>query len=119
MAKEWVLDTETKGTGAHMVPLETVSRRPAAPEPVFVERTPAKPREPQAPEPRAPRKFKIVDLMTRRDLAVGVGAREAAHVLRDIRSVVDFNVYTWEDGRADWRLLTFPERQALWELAHS
>ena len=28
MAKTWVLDTETKGTGANVVPLEKVQRRP-------------------------------------------------------------------------------------------
>ncbi|MEA2456406.1 MAG: hypothetical protein QOI45_2668 [Thermoleophilaceae bacterium] len=32
MAKTWVLDTETKGTGANMVPLEKVLKRPEAPE---------------------------------------------------------------------------------------
>jgi hypothetical protein len=33
MAKVWVLDTETKGTGANVVPLEKVQQRPeAAPE---------------------------------------------------------------------------------------
>ncbi len=31
MAKTWVLDTETKGTGANVVPLEKVQRRPEAP----------------------------------------------------------------------------------------
>jgi hypothetical protein len=31
MAKVWVLDTETKGTGANVVPLETVQRRPEPP----------------------------------------------------------------------------------------
>lgn len=40
MAKTWVLDTETKGTGANVVPLEKVLRRPEdAPE------RPAKPRK--------------------------------------------------------------------------
>src|SRR3954447_1333865 len=29
MAKTWVLDTETKGTGANVVPLEKVARPPA------------------------------------------------------------------------------------------
>jgi hypothetical protein len=29
MAKVWVLDTETKGTGANVVPLEKVARPPA------------------------------------------------------------------------------------------
>ena len=38
MAKTWVLDTETKGTGAKVVPLEKVQRRPE-----------------DAPERRAPR----------------------------------------------------------------
>jgi hypothetical protein len=34
MAKTWVLDTETKGTGANVVPLEKVLRRPEeTPEP--------------------------------------------------------------------------------------
>jgi hypothetical protein len=28
MAKMWVLDTETKGTGANMIPLEKVERKP-------------------------------------------------------------------------------------------
>jgi hypothetical protein len=31
MGKVWVLDTETKGTGAHVVPLEKVLRQPEAP----------------------------------------------------------------------------------------
>lgn len=30
MGKIWVLDTETKGTGAEMVPLEKIQRRPEA-----------------------------------------------------------------------------------------
>src|SRR3954449_10726595 len=52
MGTIWVLDTETKGTGAHMVPLEKVLRRPEEreSEPIFV---PPK-REPRAPEPAAP-----------------------------------------------------------------
>jgi hypothetical protein len=31
MGKTWVLDTETKGTGANMVPLEKVLKRPEPP----------------------------------------------------------------------------------------
>jgi hypothetical protein len=31
MSKTWVLDTETKGTGANMVPLEKVQEKPDAP----------------------------------------------------------------------------------------
>ena len=32
MGKTWVLDTETKGTGANMVPLEKVQKKPASEE---------------------------------------------------------------------------------------
>src|ERR687887_374775 len=42
MGRVWVLDTETKGTGAEMVPLDKVLRKPAAsPEPLFVPPEPA------------------------------------------------------------------------------
>lgn len=48
MAKVWVLDTETKGTGASVVPLENVQRRPERPE----ERA----QRPRRPAPRGRRK---------------------------------------------------------------
>ena len=54
MAKVWVLDTETKGTGANVVPLEKVQRRPeAAPE---RRARPAKPSDEAARRPPKPRK---------------------------------------------------------------
>jgi hypothetical protein len=43
MAKTWVLETETKGTGANVVPLERVLRRP--------EETPEPTRRPKRPAP--------------------------------------------------------------------
>jgi hypothetical protein len=46
MAKVWVLDTETKGTGANMVPLEKVVRSPA---------DRAEPRTPPAEPPKRAR----------------------------------------------------------------
>ena len=55
MGKTWVLDTETKGTGANMVPLEKVQKNPAAEEePAPRRRRPARPSEP-APRPRRER----------------------------------------------------------------
>jgi hypothetical protein len=55
MGKTWVLDTETKGTGANMVPLEKVQKKPAAAEePVPRRRRPARPSKP-APRPRRER----------------------------------------------------------------
>ena len=119
MAKTWILDTETKGTGANMVPLDRVTKRSSVAEPVYVPREPARPREPQEPPAKAPHTFKIVDVMTRRTLAEGAGTRAAVEVLADVRSVVDVNVYIWDEDRADWRLLPFADRRALWELARA
>jgi hypothetical protein len=51
MGKTWVLDTETKGTGANMVPLEKVLKKPdAGEEPA--RRRPAPKSEPAASAPR-------------------------------------------------------------------
>ena len=117
MGKVWVLDTETKGTGAQMVPLEKVLSRPApAAEPLYVPREPA-PRPPAEPEPRRPREFRVVDVMTRQVLADGTGVRGALAVLRGVRSVVDAEVLVREAGAARWRALTIGERRTLWELA--
>ena len=52
--KTWVLDTETKGTGANMVPLEKVLRKPEpAPEPAPARRRPAPAVKPKRPERRS------------------------------------------------------------------
>jgi len=52
MAKTWVLDTETKGTGANVVPLEKVLRRPEdAPE-----RPAPRPKRPEPSGKSAPRR---------------------------------------------------------------
>jgi hypothetical protein len=116
MGKTWVLQTETKGTGANVVPLERVTKRSAAPEPVSVPRKP-RPRPSQAPKPREPRRFRVVDVMTNQALADDVNAREAVDALKAVRSIIDVNVYVWQEERDRWRLLTFPERHAMWELA--
>ena len=60
MPKRWVLDTDTKGTGARMVPLEDVLKKPEPkPAPKAAARKPAaaaSPRQPVAPpaKPRHP-----------------------------------------------------------------
>jgi hypothetical protein len=48
MAKKWVLDTDTKGTGARMVPLEDVLKKP---EPEAPSSSPARKRA-APPQPR-------------------------------------------------------------------
>jgi hypothetical protein len=117
MGTIWVLDTETKGTGAHMVPLEKVLRRPEPREhePIFV---PPK-REPRAPEPPAPKqpaRFKVVDVLSRRTLVEDADARATVDVLKGQRSVVDVRVSRWDHETERWRPLTLGQRRALWRL---
>jgi hypothetical protein len=111
----WVLDTETKGTGANMVPLERVLRKPGSSDavPGFVFRKLEPPASGQA-EPRAPHRFKVVDLMTREVLAEDVDARGAVRTLEAVRSIVDVSMFVWEPEAARWRLLTFDEGRLLW-----
>jgi hypothetical protein len=115
MGKTWILQTETKGTGATMVPLERATKR-SAPEPLSVPRKP-KPREPKPPELRAPRRFRVVDVMTRQSLIDDASAAETVAALRGVRSIVDVNVYVWQEERERWRVLTFPEQRALFDAA--
>ncbi len=117
VGKTWVLSTETKGTGANMVPLDRVTKHSSSAEPLFV---PPKRREPRpdTPEARAPRRFRIVDVMSRLTLADDVDARGAVDALERVRSLVDVDVYVWQEARERWRPLTSPERHAIWELAH-
>ena len=111
-ANVWVLDTQTKGTGANMVPLESVLKKGSDSVPGF-----ALPdlKPPPEPEPRKPRRFKIVDVMTRRVLAENADARATLDALRDVRSIVDVTVYIWEPDAERWRMLSFTETRALWD----
>jgi hypothetical protein len=58
MGKTWVLDTETKGTGANMVPLEKVQKRPDSEEKPAPARRPrpARKAEDSTPAPRRPQR---------------------------------------------------------------
>jgi len=112
--KVWVLDTETKGTGAQMVPLESVLKQPQPKEHLLDPRMRRPKPEPEAGPP-APRRFKVVDVSTRQVLADDVDARTTLDLLGRQRSSVDVNVHVWEPGEERWRLLTLAERQLLWE----
>jgi hypothetical protein len=52
--KTWILDTETKGTGANVVPLEKARDRPADDRPAPPAPPPARPRRTKPPEPTRP-----------------------------------------------------------------
>ncbi|MGZ4279255.1 MAG: hypothetical protein ACXVVU_21615 [Solirubrobacteraceae bacterium] len=115
MAKKvWVLDTETKGTGASVVPLESTLRKADAPaEPLYVPPKRA-PRPVQAPAPRPPRAYKLVDVTSGEVLAEDVDTRAAIRVLEGLGSVVDVRIYVWDDTTEHWVLLTLGEHKALW-----
>jgi hypothetical protein len=117
MAKTWVLDTETKGTGAQMVPLEKALRKPGGEPPLNLVQLgrPAPPRAPREPESRQPRRFRIVDVMTRNALVEGIGIRPALELLSGVRSVVDVVVSVWEPALDGWRPLTLAEQRTMWE----
>lgn len=112
MGKLWVLHTETKGTGAEMVPLEKVLQEPGPGRAPVLAPERQKRIDPRAS--RAPWRFKVVDVMTRRVVAEGVDARTTVDVLKDFRSLVDVSVYAWDQAAASWRSLTLGERRTLW-----
>jgi hypothetical protein len=110
----WVLDTHTKGTGANMVPLERVLKQGSDTVPGFV--LPDRRRPDDGPaEPRAPYRFRVIDVMTRQVLAEDVDARNAVEALRGARSIVDVTVYVYDEAAERWRMLTFGEAKALWD----
>jgi len=116
MAKTWILDTETKGTGAHMVPLEKALKKPAPERELAVVELERPPRPTEEPvEQPAALMFKIVDIRSSRVLAEGVGARAAVDLLEGVGSVVDIRIYVWSRAAKRWRLLTLGEQKALWE----
>ncbi len=116
MGRLWVLDTDTKGTGAEMVPLEKVLRKPVRePERRLVAPGPEPPREPE-PELKPPPSFRVTDVMSGQVLAERAGARETVELLEGTRSVVDVVLDVWDPDAEIWRRLTHGERKVLWEL---
>jgi hypothetical protein len=114
--KVWVLDTETKGTGAEMVPLEKVLRKPTSGEPLSVHVPPKRePRPPKEPEPKPPRSFRIVDVTTGDVLGEHLDTRATIAALEDVGSVVDVRIYVWDHSTERWVLLTLGEQKTLWE----
>jgi len=114
MRKVWVLDTETKGTGAEMVPLEKVQKQPAPRS--RRRRAPVPKRTRETPEPARPERFRIVDVMTGRPLLEDVDARATVERLREVRSLVDVTIHAWDERADGWQRLSRGEERALWRL---
>jgi hypothetical protein len=111
----WVLDTETKGTGANMVPLDRVLRKPGSGSAEGFRLPVLKPPE-KAPEaPRAARRFKVVDILSREVLAEGADARATIELLEGVHSIVDVTIWVWQPEDERWRLLSLEEARALWD----
>jgi hypothetical protein len=115
----WVLDTETKGTGAEMVPLDKLRERrrsqgSEARTTVLRREARAREVEPVPQETREPHRFRVVSVMTGQVLADDVEAREAVEALRSAQSVYDVRIYVWEPAEEDWRPLSLGEKKAVW-----
>jgi hypothetical protein len=114
MAKIWRLDTETKGTGAHVVPLEKAPERTAADEELATITLERPPRRIEQPPPLGPLTFKVLDIRSGKVLAEGTETRETIDLLAGVRSVLDVRIYVWMQRANRWRLLTLDEQRALW-----
>jgi hypothetical protein len=121
MAKTWILDTDTKGTGAEMVPLEkvlerrgSVTQKDATPSLRVYRRRPKSRVKEEVPKPRLPRRFKVVDVMTGQVLSEDADVRDTLAVLGRTRSTVDLRVYVWDPKADGWRALTLGEQKLLW-----
>jgi hypothetical protein len=119
----WVLDTETKGTGAEMVSLERLERErrsPASRERVSVVQRPpaAKPEgaagvtEAAPAEAEGPRRFKLVNVIKNQVVTEDASAREIVSLLEEVRSAADVHIYVWQGDR--WRPLSLSEKKAFW-----
>jgi hypothetical protein len=109
-SRVWVLDTETKGTGAEVVPLD--SRKAVKGRGVVV--VEPKPKREKPPEPKLPRRFKVVEVMTRKVLAEGADLRTTVDLLEGVRSIVDVSIQVWEPKAERWQQLTQREAHMLW-----
>lgn len=114
VAKTWILDTETKGTGAHIAPLN--DERPRSERELATVTFERPPRPVEEPEPPAARAFKVVDVMSARVLAEGADTRETLDLLAGMKSAIDARIYVWAPSAERWRLLSIAEQRALWQL---
>ncbi len=120
MPRTWVLDTETKGTGATMVPLERRRKYKRSAKGISVgrpgrvgSRLRQAPEPAAAPEPRRARQFKLISAISCRVLAEGIGVRETIDMLERARNLVDVRVYVREDDADEWRALTLAATRLL------
>jgi hypothetical protein len=108
------LDTETKGTGAHIAPLRRAREEQASERELALVLLKRPPRPLQSHEPVPPLRFKVVDVMSAQVLAQGIGARATVDLLEGMQRVTDARIFLWIETTGRWRLLTLAEQKALW-----
>jgi hypothetical protein len=114
MAKTWILDSETKGTGARIAPLDDGAAKPRSERGlslVKLRRAPAPAQEPASP---VPLRFKVVDVMSAHVLGEDIDAREAVGLLEGMHSVLDARIFVRSPKTGRWRLLGLDEQKSLW-----
>jgi hypothetical protein len=114
VAKRWVLDTETKGTGAHVAPYTETGRGAELERELALVQLGGAPAPPRSPAPAQPLRFRVVSVMSSQVLADDVSAKEAVEALEGLRSVLDARIFAWAPERRRWRLLSLEESKALW-----
>jgi len=117
MAKTWVLDTETKGTGAHIAPLPEGGRKGAGEAELALVQLARPPRPVRPSEPPAKASFRVVDVLSGETLGEDLDARETVDTLAGIRSALDARVYLRHGPATRWRLLSLADTRRLWGLA--
>jgi hypothetical protein len=73
------------------------------------------PREPEPPKPRPPRRFRVLDVVTRGVLLEDGSVGETLSLLGAVEHMHDVNLYVWEPGEERWRLLSIAEQRVVWE----
>jgi len=117
MAKTWVLDSETKGTGAHIAPLRDAAHGRSREAELALVQLARPPRPPRPSEPPPKATFKVVDVLSGEVLGEDLDAREAVTELAGLRSALDARVYLHHGENDRWRLLSLGDTRRLWSLA--
>lgn len=114
MAKTWVLDTETKGTGAHIAPMNSEQRDRSASDGELALVTLERPPRPVKEPVHEAQRFRVVDVLGAQLLGEGIGVRETLALLAGMRSALDARISVWVPGSERWRLLSLEEHRTLW-----
>jgi len=121
MARTWVLDTETKGTGAHIAPLKRHDGSRSRKLNLIRFRPPAAARGSgsDAAEQSLPARalrFKVVDILAARVLVEDVTLSAALRSLGSLRKAIDARVYVRRVQGGRWELLSLADTRRLWSL---